>query len=224
VQHSVRRAVMTATASTSAVACASAVCDALASADVVLARIWFVEAGRRALSLAASAGLPAGGGSYHRVDGEFRRVSFDGGKIGRIASLRAALVEREVRGDEDWVANPGWIARQGVRAFAGFPLVAAGDTLGVLALFSRAPLTEATVDDLAFLAEFVAVRLRQLIPPPVTVITRAQLRALEKESIESALVHTRGKVFGTDGAASLLGVKPTTLASRIKALKISVSR
>lgn len=42
----------------------------------------------------------------------------------------------------------------------------------------------------------------------------------ERESIVHALELTKGKIFGPDGAAELLGMKPTTLASRIEALGI----
>jgi transcriptional regulator with GAF, ATPase, and Fis domain len=49
-------------------------------------------------------------------------------------------------------------------------------------------------------------------------LTRAELKQRERESITAALSQTHGKVFGRDGAAALLGMKPTTLASRIKAL------
>lgn len=51
-----------------------------------------------------------------------------------------------------------------------------------------------------------------------SVITRAELKQRERENITTALAQSRGKVFGPDGAAALLGMKPTTLASRIKAL------
>ncbi len=58
------------------------------------------------------------------------------------------------------------------------------------------------------------------LPPAadVSVLTRAELKQQERESIAAALAQTRGKIFGRDGAATLLGMKPTTLASRIKAL------
>jgi transcriptional regulator with GAF, ATPase, and Fis domain len=49
-------------------------------------------------------------------------------------------------------------------------------------------------------------------------LTREELRRLERESIAHALEQTGGKVFGPNGAAGLLGMKPTTLASRIVAL------
>ncbi|WP_449409669.1 sigma 54-interacting transcriptional regulator [Methylobacterium komagatae] len=42
-------------------------------------------------------------------------------------------------------------------------------------------------------------------------------RARDRAEIEAALALTGGRVFGPGGAAELLGVKPTTLASRIKA-------
>ncbi len=51
-----------------------------------------------------------------------------------------------------------------------------------------------------------------------TVFTRTDLKQRERESITAALAQTAGKIFGPDGAAALLHMKPTTLASRIKAL------
>jgi transcriptional regulator with GAF, ATPase, and Fis domain len=49
----------------------------------------------------------------------------------------------------------------------------------------------------------------------------AGLKRRERESIAAALKQTGGKIFGAAGAAHLLGMKPTTLASRIKALGLS---
>ncbi|HEX9782039.1 MAG TPA: sigma 54-interacting transcriptional regulator [Opitutaceae bacterium] len=56
------------------------------------------------------------------------------------------------------------------------------------------------------------------IPDGAPLLTRADLKRRERESIAAALSQTGGKVFGPDGAAALLGMKPTTLASRIKSL------
>jgi len=56
------------------------------------------------------------------------------------------------------------------------------------------------------------------------ILTRAALRQHERASIEAALRQTGGRVFGPDGAAVLLGMKPTTLASRIKALGVRKRR
>ena len=73
----------------------------------------------------------------------------------------------------------------------------------------------------------------QFDPPPTTrslpattakindgtpLVTRSELKQRERESITAALTQTGGKVSGPDGAAALLGMKPTTLASRMKAI------
>lgn len=51
---------------------------------------------------------------------------------------------------------------------------------------------------------------------PQRPLTEAEKRQKERENMISALRQCRGKVFGQGGAAELLGVKPTTLASRLK--------
>jgi len=51
---------------------------------------------------------------------------------------------------------------------------------------------------------------------PRELMTEDQKRQRDREMILQALAASGGKVFGPDGAAALLGVKPTTLASRIK--------
>jgi transcriptional regulator with GAF, ATPase, and Fis domain len=55
-------------------------------------------------------------------------------------------------------------------------------------------------------------------------ITESDRRARDRANILAALDTCRGKIFGTGGAAELLGVKPTTLASRIKALGLETRR
>jgi PAS domain S-box-containing protein len=54
------------------------------------------------------------------------------------------------------------------------------------------------------------------------VLTDAQLRDLERSNMQAALKAANGKLFGKGGAAELLGLKPTTLASRLKRLDIEV--
>jgi PAS domain S-box-containing protein len=46
----------------------------------------------------------------------------------------------------------------------------------------------------------------------------------EREMIEAALAESRGRVYGSSGAAAKLRIAPTTLDSRIKTLKIDKSR
>jgi transcriptional regulator with GAF, ATPase, and Fis domain len=57
-----------------------------------------------------------------------------------------------------------------------------------------------------------------------TVMTASEMRAHERANILAALEACSGKVFGPGGAAEMLDIKPTTLASRIKALGITNAR
>jgi transcriptional regulator with GAF, ATPase, and Fis domain len=52
-------------------------------------------------------------------------------------------------------------------------------------------------------------------------LTEADLRALERDNIVRALERTDWKVSGAGGAAEMLGMNPSTLASRIRALGLS---
>jgi formate hydrogenlyase transcriptional activator len=52
-------------------------------------------------------------------------------------------------------------------------------------------------------------------------LTRDELKRQERETIINALKQTNGKVSGPGGAAALLAMKPSTLASRISALSIT---
>jgi transcriptional regulator with GAF, ATPase, and Fis domain len=56
--------------------------------------------------------------------------------------------------------------------------------------------------------------------PPAGILTATEWRRSEKANLEAALQASNGKVYGHDGAAALLGVRPTTLVSRLKALGI----
>jgi transcriptional regulator with GAF, ATPase, and Fis domain len=73
-----------------------------------------------------------------------------------------------------------------------------------------------------------------LCPPPVFSMSpqaasepaspNTSLQALVRAHIVRALRQSRGKIYGTDGAAKLLGLKPSTLQARIKKLGIDRSK
>jgi transcriptional regulator with GAF, ATPase, and Fis domain len=53
------------------------------------------------------------------------------------------------------------------------------------------------------------------------VLSAKELEDLERKNLIAALNASRWKVAGANGAAALLGIKPTTLSSRMKALRIA---
>ena len=55
---------------------------------------------------------------------------------------------------------------------------------------------------------------------PGEILTEEDIRLQEKANIEAALHKTGWKIYGPGGAAELLGLKPTTLLSRIKKMGI----
>ena len=58
---------------------------------------------------------------------------------------------------------------------------------------------------------------------PERVLTDAEIRSLEADNLRAALRAAGGKIYGPGGAAERLGVRPTTLASRMKALGLGRS-
>ena len=52
-------------------------------------------------------------------------------------------------------------------------------------------------------------------------VTDAEMREREKANLIAALRHANWRVWGPDGAAGLLGIKPSTLTYRMKALGIT---
>jgi transcriptional regulator with GAF, ATPase, and Fis domain len=204
---------------TSVDALSAAFREALDLPTTALARIWLGD--ESGLRLVASTGRPIGGGSYHHVDGAHAVFRDGAGKITRIWSTGECLMARGLRGDEPWLENPGWAARQGIRSFVGLPIAADGRVLGVLALFDRVLTSDESVQELRFFADVLAVRFTSMREPAssvASIVTRQQLRAIEKRSLQAALDTCGGRVFGPNGAAVLLGMRPTTLASRMKAL------
>ena len=53
------------------------------------------------------------------------------------------------------------------------------------------------------------------------IMSEAEMRRRDRDNLLSALEQTNWRVYGPEGAAALLGVKATTLASRIKKLDLS---
>jgi transcriptional regulator with GAF, ATPase, and Fis domain len=50
------------------------------------------------------------------------------------------------------------------------------------------------------------------------VLSAAEMRRRDRQNLLAAVASCHGKIYGPDGAAAMLGMKPTTLASRLKRL------
>ncbi|HUS16585.1 MAG TPA: ATP-binding protein [Chloroflexia bacterium] len=127
--------------------CAEAMVEHL---DGSLARIWVCNPRTNVLELEASAGLS------QRLDGTHSRVPVGEFKIGRIAATRRPHLTNEVLTDAE-IQHPEWARREGLVAFAGYPLLVEDRLVGVMALFARQPLPDSTLDTLATVAHSLAL-------------------------------------------------------------------
>ena len=77
-------------------------------------------------------------------------------KIGLIAQERKPHLTNAVVGDPR-VSDQDWAQREGMVAFAGYPLVVEDRLVGVMAMFARHALSEATLGAMASVADEIAV-------------------------------------------------------------------
>ena len=124
--------------------------DALvAHAGAAFARIWTLDEQANALELQASSGM------YTHIDGAHSRVPMGKFKIGLIAEERKPHLTNSVVGDPR-VGDQEWAAREGMAAFAGYPLIVEDKLVGVMAMFSRTALTEGAIRAMEAVAHGVA--------------------------------------------------------------------
>ncbi|HWW83385.1 MAG TPA: PAS domain S-box protein, partial [Vicinamibacterales bacterium] len=132
-------------------ACAEAVVQHTGAA---LARIWTVNSAASVLDLQASAGL------YTHVNGAHARIPVGQFEIGRIARDRKPTLTNQVIGDAD-VHDQEWARREGMVAFAGYPLMIGEQVVGVIALFARHKLAEPVLTTLGSIADHLALGTRR---------------------------------------------------------------
>jgi len=122
--------------------------------DAAFARIWTLNELENVLELQASAGL------YTHIDGPHSRVPVGQFKIGLIAQERVPHLTNQVIGDPR-VADQEWAAREGMVAFAGYPLLVDGRIMGVMAMFARHELSDEILRALSTVADAVALGVKR---------------------------------------------------------------
>jgi PAS domain S-box-containing protein len=137
--------------------------------DAAFARIWTLSPKQDVLELQASAGL------YTHLDGAHARVPVGSFKIGRIALYRRAHLTNNVLSDPE-VSNRDWAEREGMVAFAGYPLIVEDRLIGVLGLFARHSLGQDTVSALASVAATIAIAIERKRSEEALVTQAAELR------------------------------------------------
>jgi signal transduction histidine kinase len=118
--------------------------------DGGFAGIWTVDASEEWLEPLASAGA-------NRPDGPLQpRIRVGDGTIGAIARDRGPRLARGADVDFE-AAGPDWTRREGMAAFAGYPLLLHGKLIGVLAVFAHQEFSQPALDAMAAVADGVAL-------------------------------------------------------------------
>ena len=189
-----------------------------AEGSVALARIWLKAPGdicsrcrlrddcpdqTECLHLAAGAGRSRvdEGQEWSYLDGDFRRFPLGIRKVGRIAATGRPIEVNQLSDSEDWLAKPDWARREGIQGFGGQPLLYRGETLGVLAVFSRLPMSHDSFVWLRAVADHAATAIANA--RAFEEIERLQRRLeLENEYLREEIRDTRGfgEIVGGSGA------------------------
>jgi PAS domain S-box-containing protein len=114
------------------------------------ARIWTLDNAGTELELQASAG------TYRHLNVAIGSIPMGEFEAGRIARQRQPHLTNNVAGDTR-IGNPEWVRKEGIVAFAGYPLVVENRLVGVAATFARRPLDEDTLHALEAIANSIAI-------------------------------------------------------------------
>ncbi len=143
---------------------------------LALARVWIKGPGDRCaacrfapecpdrnecLHLVASAGQSqvSPGTRWTNLDGQFARFPLGVRKIGHVGATGEGVFMEEIASDSRWIVDRAWAESEGIRSFAGHPLVFRGEVLGVLGVFCRRGLNEDLYRWLRFFADQAAIAL-----------------------------------------------------------------
>jgi PAS domain S-box-containing protein len=159
------------------------------------ARIWTLDEQNNVLALRASAGM------YTHLDGPHSRVPVGKYKIGLIAQEKKPHLTNAVVGDPR-VSDQEWARREGMVAFAGYPLVVDDRLVGVMAMFARKTLSGATLEAMASVADEIAVGIERKTSQERLYEQREWL-AVTLASIGDAVITTdaQGRVTFLNGMA-----------------------
>ncbi len=122
--------------------------------DAAFARIWTLNEEGNILDLQASSGM------YTHIDGAHSRVAVGEFKIGLIAKDRQPHLTNQVLEDPR-VSDKEWAKREGMVAFAGYPLIVDNQLVGVIAMFARHEFNESTLIALASIADAIALGIKR---------------------------------------------------------------
>jgi two-component system cell cycle sensor histidine kinase/response regulator CckA len=186
----------------------------VAQLGAVLAQIWTPHPPEDRLELLASAGHAS---SEADSDGSAPARFFELDEVVRKRSMIAtnALID-DSRADRDWAAA------NGVVSFVGYPLIAGERVVGVVAMFGRAPFSEATVQAMAYIANAVA----SAIERDRSEASQARLAAIVEATtdlVSIRMLDYSGVAYMNQAGRAMLGLDPQEALPDLAAFRTGAS-
>ena len=180
--------------------CADAVVRSL---DASLARIWTLDQERRELVLEAS----SGNAEPDTPD----RVATGRTKLGKIIERGQPHLTNDLANDPR-VGNREWALREGITAFAGYPLRVEDQIVGVLAVYAKQRFAQETTNALATIADSIALGIQRKHADDARRVAQNELRG-QAERLE--LINEIGKNLTSELELGPLVQRFTNLATRL---------
>jgi two-component system, OmpR family, phosphate regulon sensor histidine kinase PhoR len=174
--------------------------------DMAFARVWLWDTSAGQLVLRSSSGI------YTATDDRFSRLHLGEYTVGEIGLTRTAFITNDAP-SVPGIGDPNWISATGIRAFAGYPLLAHDRLLGVAAFFSHQPLD----DEITLLLE-------PLVHQIGLALERAQLYVAQVEARREA--QTQARIAATRAAqldATLAAMNEGVLACDLEGRLVTVN-
>jgi PAS domain S-box-containing protein len=186
--------------------------------DVALARIWLLKENPNILELEASVG------ACTHPESVPDRVLISCDNVGRKAPERQPYLTNNLL-DEPHLEEREWACKEGMVAFLGYPLVLENQLVGAIALFARQPITQATFDAIASIADKIALGIQRKQVEQALERERQQLREIIANAPVAiamfdtqmrCLVHSQkwASDYGLEGQ-SIIGRTPSQVFSDI---------
>ena len=147
--------------------------------NAALARIWLIEEEKDVLVLKTSSGM------YSHTNGAHGRIRLGQYKIGMIGQERQPHLTNDVDNDPQ-ISNHEWTKREGIVAFAGYPLLVDGELVGVMGMFSRQPLSQQVLKSLGSVSNEIAIAVRH---------RRSEAQLIQSERLFRRLAENIREVF-----------------------------
>ena len=141
--------------------------------NIAFARIWTLNQEGSMLELQASAGI------YTHLDGTHSRVPMGKFKVGIIAEERQPHLTDDVINDP-LLNEQGWATREGVKSFAGYPLIVEDEVIGVMCVFAKHSLTETAINAMESVSKGIANGIKRKRMEQAYLQSEEQLRQSQK--------------------------------------------